>query len=67
MRAGAYLVRLTAPPVGGAANDALLAFLAATLDVPRRNVTLVAGDKSRDKRIQIVGLAKTAIHGRLLQ
>ena len=67
MRAGAYLIRLAAPPVEGAANGALLAFLAETLDVPRRNVTIVAGDKSRHKRVQIVGLEKTAVNDRLLQ
>jgi uncharacterized protein len=67
MRAGSYLIRLAAPPVEGAANDALIGFLAQTLGLPRRNVTLVAGDKSRNKRVQIVGLEMTAINGRLLR
>jgi uncharacterized protein len=66
-RAGAILIRLAAPPVDGAANDALVAFLSDTLRVPRRDVTIVAGEKSRDKRVQIVGLDETAIRARLLK
>ena len=66
-RGGAILIRLAAPPVDGAANDALVAFLAETLGLPRRNVTLVSGEKSRDKRVQIVGLDESAIRARLLK
>jgi uncharacterized protein len=66
-RGGAILIRLAAPPVDGAANDALAAFLSDTLRVPRRDVTIVAGEKSRDKRVQIVGLDETAIRARLLK
>jgi uncharacterized protein (TIGR00251 family) len=65
-RAGAILIRLAAPPVDGAANDALVAFLAEALDLPRRNVTLVAGDKSRNKRVKIDGLDEHAVRARLL-
>ena len=54
-RGGAILIRLAAPPVDGAANDALLRFLAETIGVPRRSVRLVGGEKSRDKRIAIAG------------
>jgi uncharacterized protein len=61
MRGDAFLVRLAAPPVEGAANDALVAFLAHHLDLPRRNVRIVSGDKSRDKRIAISGLSFEAI------
>jgi uncharacterized protein len=66
MRGNAILVRLAAPPVEGAANDALIAFLSKALDLPRRNVTIVSGDKSRDKRIRIVGLTADAALTRLL-
>lgn len=66
-RGGAILVRLAAAPVDGAANDALVAFLAEQLRVPRRDVTIVSGRTSRDKRVQVVGLDETAIRGRLLQ
>jgi uncharacterized protein (TIGR00251 family) len=67
MRAGAFLVRLAAPPVDGAANEALVAFLADALDLPRRNITLVAGEKSRSKRVQIVGLEIESVRARLLR
>ncbi|MFT3972586.1 MAG: DUF167 domain-containing protein [Amaricoccus sp.] len=48
-------VRVAAPPVEGAANDALIAFLAKALAVPRSAVTLVAGDRARVKRLRIAG------------
>lgn len=51
----ALLVRLAAPPVEGAANDALIAFLSDLLGVPNRQVRLVSGDRSRDKVVEIVG------------
>ncbi len=66
-RAGAILVRLAAPPVDGAANDALVTFLAAALGVPRRQVTIVSGATSRDKRVRIEGLDESAVRGRLLK
>ena len=67
MRDGAFLIRLAAPPVDGAANDALIAFLSEALDLPRRNITIVAGGKSRTKRVRIVGLAIDSIRARLLE
>ena len=64
-RGDAILVRLAAAPVDGAANDALIAFLAASLDCPRRNIAIVAGEKSRDKRIRIEGLTPAELDRRL--
>jgi uncharacterized protein len=46
-------VRVAAPPVEGAANHALVAFLARALAVPRSAITLVAGDRTRVKRLRI--------------
>jgi uncharacterized protein len=46
-------VRLAAPPVDGRANRALVAFLAAELDVPRAAVSLVRGGGSRSKVVRI--------------
>jgi uncharacterized protein (TIGR00251 family) len=66
-RAGAILIRLAAPPVDGAANDALVAFLAEALDLPRRSITLVAGATSRNKRVKIDGLDVDAVKARLLR
>ncbi|HEY2431514.1 MAG TPA: DUF167 domain-containing protein [Vicinamibacterales bacterium] len=66
-RGGAILVRLAAPPVDGAANAALVAFLADALGVPRRQVAIVAGNTSRDKRVRIEGLDETEARARLLK
>jgi uncharacterized protein (TIGR00251 family) len=46
-------VRLAAPPVDGKANDALIAFIAAQYGVPKRNVTIDAGEHSRQKRVTV--------------
>ena len=54
---GALRVRLTAPPVEGAANKALLGFLADVLDVPKRDLEIVAGQCSRQKTIFVAGLS----------
>ena len=51
-------LRLSAPPVEGKANAALIEFLAEYFDVPRRNVTIVSGSKSRSKRVAIEGAAE---------
>ena len=61
---GRIRIALTAPPVDGAANDALVRFVAAQLDVPRRHVRLVAGEKSRNKTITVDGLDLESVLGR---
>ena len=48
-------IRLAARAVDGKANEALVEFLAEHYRVPRRNVRIVAGLKSRQKRVQIDG------------
>lgn len=50
---GCLRVRLAAPPVEGQANDTLLAWLARELGLPRRELTLLRGDSSRRKTVQI--------------
>src|SRR4051794_2983953 len=49
-------VKVTAPPVDAAANEALLRLLAEVLDCPRRQVELVRGHTSRHKAIKLHGL-----------
>lgn len=51
----ALKVRVAAPPLEDRANEALLAFLAERFGVPQRQVRLVAGAKSREKRFEIDG------------
>lgn len=49
-------VRVASPPVDGAANAALLAFLAKTLKIPRSAVRIAAGDTARLKRLELDGV-----------
>ena len=52
----AIKLRLAAQPIEGRANEALLAFVADCLDVPRRNVTLLRGQASRRKVVEVLGV-----------
>lgn len=54
-----FAARLTAPPVEGAANDALLALVAKQFGVAKRAVTLIAGETARIKRLRIAGETRT--------
>jgi len=56
---------VSAPPVEGAANDAVVELLAASLDLPRRAVSLVSGEHGRLKRVHIVGLGLEEVRVRL--
>jgi uncharacterized protein len=56
-RAGRLLVRLTAPPVEGRANEALRRLLAKRLGVPPTRVTVVRGTATRDKVVRIEGIS----------
>ena len=59
------LVKLAAAPVDGAANDALMALLADIFDLPKRNIAIVSGDRSRTKRVTLVGASAAALEERL--
>jgi uncharacterized protein (TIGR00251 family) len=61
----ALKVKVHAPPVEGKANDALCEFLAEAFGVPRRAVTLVRGDTSHQKVIQISGLSVDDVKARV--
>ena len=53
---GSVKVALTAPPVEGAANKALVEFLAKVLGVSRASVVLVSGETSRNKSVAVAGI-----------
>ena len=57
----ALKVRLQAPPVDGAANEALVRLLAEALGVPGRSVRVVAGATSRSKTVEIDGTTADAV------
>jgi len=59
--AGALKIRLTAPPVNDRANEALVGLLAECLNVPRAAVRIVAGEKSRRKRVVVAGVRREQV------
>lgn len=62
---GVLSIKLTAPPVEGAANKACIDFLADVLGVKRGSITLVSGATGRDKVFQIEGLSERDVNDRL--
>jgi uncharacterized protein (TIGR00251 family) len=63
--AGRIRVALTAPPVDGAANEALMRFLSDLLGLPRRTIRILSGEKSRDKTLSIEGTSTESVLERL--
>ena len=58
-------VKVTAPPVDAAANEALVRLLAEFLDCPRNRVELVRGHVSRHKVVKLYGITPEAVVARL--
>jgi uncharacterized protein len=56
VRQDALLIRLASAPVDGAANDELVAFIATLLDIPRRQISIASGERSRSKRVAVSGV-----------
>ncbi|KYG67674.1 DUF167 family protein [Bdellovibrio bacteriovorus] len=58
---GELKIKITAPPVDGKANEALIEFLSDYFDIPKRQVVLVKGDTGRHKTVDLMGVEeKTA-------
>ena len=66
VHAGTVKISLTTPPVDGRANDALIAFVAELLRVPRGRVSLVSGMTSRSKVLRITGKSAAEVRAALL-
>ena len=64
-RAGALVVRLTAPPVEGAANTALARTLARALDVAPSAIELMRGASGRDKLVRVSGRTASQVRAAL--
>lgn len=62
---GAVRIRLTAPPVEGAANEALISFLSSVLRVPKRDIELVSGQTAPNKVVSVSGLSAEEVEARL--
>ena len=65
IREGALRVRISASPEKGRANRALIALLSKVLDVPKSSLSLVSGEKSRQKCVLVRGLAMSDLEIRL--
>jgi hypothetical protein len=64
-RGDALLVRVQAPPLDGAANAELIDVLAEALGVTRRDVAVIAGERSRQKRVKVAGVDVATAESRL--
>ena len=62
---GALKVRLTAPPVEGRANEALIDFLSSILKTSKSAVRIRSGEQSRSKRVEIFGVTRQQIEALL--
>ncbi|GCE47479.1 hypothetical protein EI42_01016 [Thermosporothrix hazakensis] len=62
---GTIKARLTAPPVDGAANAALIDLLAQSLAVPKRSIQIVRGETGRQKTLEIEGVTLDEIQERI--
>ena len=62
---GALKISLITPPTDGRANQALIAFLAAELHIPRARITLLTGAASRSKSLRIAGLSAAQLRATL--
>ena len=60
-RDGRVLVRVSAPPVDGKANEALRRLVAKALAVPKNRVRIVRGASSRDKTVRVEGADEAAV------
>ncbi len=58
---GTIKIRLAAPPVDGAANEALIEFLSKALRVPARHIDIIAGQTSERKLISLVGISPAEV------
>ena len=62
---GKLKVRLTSPPIDGAANEALVALLAEELGLPKRQITIVRGANGRQKTVEITGVTLEDVEQKL--
>lgn len=65
IHAGAVKISLTTPPIDGRANEALIAFLAELLRLPRARIALISGAASRTKSLRITGKSAAEVQAAL--
>jgi uncharacterized protein len=64
---GVVLVRVTAPPVDGRANEALCRLIAKRAGVGVRSVTVIRGERSREKLVRVEGIGAEDLRRALLR
>ncbi|RJR32738.1 MAG: DUF167 domain-containing protein [Desulfobacteraceae bacterium] len=62
---GIYRIKITAPPVEGKANNALIEYLSGLLEVPKGMVLILSGETSRMKILGVAGLSAEELQRRL--
>jgi len=62
---GAIKVRLTSPPVDGEANEACIKFFARLLETAKSNISIAAGETSRNKTLEVKGMPLEEVRQRL--
>jgi uncharacterized protein len=62
---GALKLALTAPPVEGRANQAVIEFFADFFEIPRSSITIASGETSRNKVVRVSGLSAELVRQRL--
>lgn len=60
-----YKIKITSPPVDGKANRALIELLSKTLKKPKKNIEIISGLKSRNKRIRIYDITESEFYGKI--
>jgi hypothetical protein len=64
---GTIKIRITAPPVEGKANKALIEFLAEVLDISSSDIEIIAGDTGRDKLISVLNMDTETVGRRIAE
>ena len=65
-REGAVVIRVSAPPVDGRANEAVCRLIAERVGVPKSAVRVVRGHTGRDKQVRVDGVSADQVRRRLL-
>ena len=66
MQDGTIKIKLTAPPVGGKANEALIEFLSEMLGIPKTRFEIVTGSTNRNKLVAIEGIDAETLQKQLI-
>ena len=65
LRGDALKIRIQTPPADGRANKELIRFLSKSLGLPKSAITILRGEKSRDKLVGIAGISPSELSAKL--